>query len=70
MFTVLSELTKEFIDLIVLYPVQGIILASGMNINILRWNKNHFLKNTYVYFRRLTGKIKQELLDCVTCFCS
>jgi len=58
MFNVLSDLTKDFIDLIVLFPVQGIIMASGMNINILRWNKNYFLKNTYVFFRRLIGKIK------------
>ena len=58
MFNVLSNLTKDFIDLIVLFPVQGIIMASGMNINILRWNKNYFLKNTYVFFRRLIGKIK------------
>lgn len=67
---VLSDLTKDFIDLILLFTVQGMILASGMNINILRWNKNYFLKNTYVYFRKLIREIKQELLDCVTCLCS
>jgi len=40
----LFDLTKDFTDLIVLFQVPGIILASGMNINILNGIKTTLLK--------------------------